>query len=463
MTRRVVSVGLLFSLALVIPAFAQTDPGVRPGAAGAGPALASVLDNNPATILSFFNDGKSRFQEVDSVGGALPGEAGFGLGPRYNSRSCVGCHAQPAVGGSGPAVNPQVGDATADGAHNSVPSFITVSGPVREARFIFFNVNGYPDPNQPNGGVEDLYTIAGRSDAPGCTTSVIGQPDFASNLANNNIIFRIPTPTFGSGLMENIEESTLLSNQAAQSGNSFGISGTFNHNGNDGTISRFGWKAQNKSLEIFAGEAYNVEMGVSNELFTQERPLPREDQTTGLPSQCKLNPTPEDHTNFNTAAIDTLSDTVSFAMFMRLLAPPVPSTTTPGGATSINNGRSLFNAIGCNVCHSPTLTTNGSRFTPSLGNAPAALFSDLEIHHMGTTLADNVSQGGAGGDQFRTAPLWGVGQRIFFLHDGRTRDLIAAIRAHNANGSEANGPSYNFFINLSSGQEQDIVNFLRSL
>lgn len=464
MTRRVVFVGVVFSLALVLPAFAQTDPGVRTGAAGAGPALSSVLANNPATILSFFNDGKSRFQEIDSVKGTVTGEAGVGLGPRYNSRSCAGCHAQPAVGGSAPAVNPQVGDATADGAHNTLPSFITLSGPVREARFIFFtNGSGNPDPSQPNGGVEDLFTIAGRSDAPGCTTSVIGQPDFATNLANNNIIFRIPTPTFGTGLMENIDESTLLSNQTSQSGNSFGISGTFNHNGNDGTISRFGWKAQNKSLEIFAGEAYNVEMGVSNELFTQERPLPREDQTTGLPSQCKLNPTPEDHTNFNTSAVGTLSDTVSFAMFMRLLAAPVPSTTTPGGAASINNGKSLFNAIGCNVCHTPSLTTNGSSLTTSLGGASATLYSDLEIHHMGTTLADNVSQGGAGGDQFRTAPLWGAGQRIFFLHDGRTKDLVSAIRAHNANGSEANGPSYNFFINLSSGQQQDILNFLRSL
>ena len=57
---------------------------------------------------------------------------------------------------------------------------------------------------------------------------------------------------------------------------------------------------------------------------------------------------------------------------------------------------------------------------------------------MGTGLADNVSQGTAGGDQFRTAPLWGLGQRIFFLHDGRTTDLTAAIDAHASSGSEAN-------------------------
>jgi CxxC motif-containing protein (DUF1111 family) len=465
-TRRVIPIALFLSLFFVVQVLAQgVDPGVRGGGAAAGSPLSSVAANSPVTILNFFNDGKARFQEIDSVSGTVSGEPGVGLGPRYNSRSCAACHAQPAVGGSAPAVNPQVGDATADGARNTVPTFITSSGPVREARFpFFFNSNNQPDPSRPNGGVEDLYTIAGRVDTPsGCSTSVIVQPSFSLAQSTNNIIFRIPTPTFGSGLMENIDDSTLLANFNAQAGNSFGISGTFNHNGNDGTISRFGWKAQNKSLEIFTGEAYNVEMGVSNELFPQERPLPGEDMTTGLPSACRVNATPEDHTNFNTTSIATLSDTVQFAMFMRLLAPPTPSTTTPGGATSITNGRNLFNSIGCAVCHTATLTSSSSSLTSSLTNANANLFSDIEIHHMGTTLADNVSQGGAGGDQFRTAPLWGAGQRIFFLHDGRTKDLVAAILAHNANGSEANGPSFTFFENLSTGQQQDILNFLRSL
>ena len=97
-------------------------------------------------------------------------------------------------------------------------------------------------------------------------------------MAENNIIFRIPTPLFGAGLIENLDDSTLLKNQMANLNNNLGISGSFNHNGNDGTITRFGWKAQNKSLHIFAGEAYNVEMGISNLLFPQDRPLPGEDQ-----------------------------------------------------------------------------------------------------------------------------------------------------------------------------------------
>jgi CxxC motif-containing protein (DUF1111 family) len=466
MTRRILPLAVLLVLIFPLQIVAQVDPGVRGGAAGAGGPLASVAANNPANILNFFNTAKGDFQEIDSVSGTIAGQDGAGLGPRYNSRSCAACHAQPAVGGSSPSVNPQVADATANGAQNTIPSFITASGPVREARFPFFFTNNQPDTSRPNGGVEDLYTIAGRTDAPGCTTAVISQPSFALAQNTGNIIFRIPTPTFGAGLIENIDDTTLLANASANANNSFGITGTFNREGNTGTITRFGWKGQNKSLEIFAGEAYLVEQGVSNELFTQERPLPGEGQSTGLPSQCRLfNGTPEDRTHFdgNGATGTTMSDTVAFAMFMRLLAPPTPSTTTPGGAASINNGKALFNAIGCNVCHTPSLTTTSSGFTPSLNNATANLFSDLEIHHMGVTLNDNVSQGGAGGDQFRTAPLWGLGQRIFFLHDGRTRDLVAAIRAHNSSGSEANGPSFNFFVNLTASQQQDILNFLRSL
>jgi CxxC motif-containing protein (DUF1111 family) len=89
-------------------------------------------------------------------------------------------------------------------------------------------------------------------------------------------------------------------------------------------------------------------------------------------------------------------------------------------------------------------------------------FSDIEIHHMGVGLADNVSQGNAGGDQFRTAPLWGLGQRIFLLHDGRTTSLLAAIQAHQSNGSEASQVEENFDA-LSPSQQQNILNFLRSL
>ncbi len=469
----------LLMSALSLPAMAQTDPGVRGGAingqAGATAtvplALPSVIANNPTGVHDFFTNGLGRFQDQEAISGG----ANNGLGPRFNFNQCSGCHLQPTIGGSGGPNNPQF-TAIANGIagpNDTTPAFITAHGPTREARFpFFFNSNGSVNTNAPNGGVETLFTISGLPLAKGCT---LPQPAFAAAAAANNLIFRIPIPLFGDGLVENIDDSTLLAVEMANENNGLGIGGTFNHNGNDGTIARFGWKAQNKSLLLFSGEAYNVEMGISNELFPQDRPLPGEDMSAGLPANC-LNLTgvgyPDDTTNFTntsgtagtTAANATiLSDIEAFAQFMRLLAPPVESTTTPGGATAISNGKSLFSSIGCAVCHTPAIaSTQPSNITPSLGGATVAAFSDFEIHHMGTGLADNVSQGTAGGDQFRTAPLWGLGQRIFFMHDGRTQNLVSAIEAHSSNGSEANSVISNFN-SLTVTQEQYILDFLRSL
>jgi CxxC motif-containing protein (DUF1111 family) len=472
---RLASVLTLIVVFLAGMAIAQTDPGVQNGNRGTGAALSSVLSNNPSGILSFFTDGQTRFQDVESVSKSPSGNNG--LGPRFNSNSCSSCHAQPTIGGTGAATNPQfslISSGVAPASGNTMPSFITANGPTLEARFpFFFNNNGSVNYNSPNGGVETLFVVTGRSDAGSCN---IPQPSFATAQAEGNIIFRIPTPVFGAGLIENLDDSTLLSNTNNNNNNYLGISGTLNHNGNDGTITRFGWKAQNKSLHIFAGEAYNVEMGISNELFPQDRPLPGEDGSgasglTGLPSNC-LNLTgtgyPEDTSNFtSTPNAAVLDDVSAFASFMRFLAPPPTGGVVLNGSqvssSTISAGSSLFSSIGCSVCHNPTAgTTQVSNFTSSLSKAPVNAFSDIALHHMGSGLADNVAQGNAGGDQFRTAPLWGLGQRIFLLHDGRTKNLITAIQDHASNGSEANFVEEQFF-NLSSTQQQEILDFLRSL
>jgi CxxC motif-containing protein (DUF1111 family) len=462
---------------------AQVDPGPRPGNAGAGGYYPSLNANEQ----NFFNQARLRFQEIDSVSGAIAGEAGSGLGPTFNGNSCAMCHAQPAVGGSSPGLkgpqnpipNPQVGLATLDGATNTVPSFISASGPVREARFI--TTTGQS--NAPfDGGVHGLYTITGRTDAPGCT---LAQPNFAQQLADHNVIFRIPTPTFGLGLVENTPDSSLASNLAANPSvkKLMGIAGKLNVSGNDGTVTRFGWKAQNKSLMIFAGEAYNVEQGVANEVFMNER--------SAVPG-CVFNTTPEDASVIvddgnTTGTVSAMSsDTVNFAAFMRLLAPPAPTTAS----ASELNGQKLFTAVGCVLCHSPSLTTAAAPYT-GMSNVTYHPYSDFAVHHMGSNLADGIGQGLAGPDEFRTAPLWGVGQRLFFLHDGRTSDLLQAIEAHSSSGSScvvsqsadqftANTESFQMssqartcgseantviaaFGLLKASQKQDLLNFLRSL
>jgi len=427
------------------------DPGVRGGPAGAGGAIPGLT----ASEQKFFDAGLEDFVEAEGVGD--------GLGPRFNLDSCTGCHTQPAVGGTSPAVNPQVAIATAFGARNAVPSFITPDGPIREARFKF-----KPDGTR-DGSVHALYVISGRvddtGDASGCN---IAQEDFAAQLARNNVIFRIPTPMFGAGLIEMIPDSAISANLKANASQKaalgiFGrhhvISGVPNLHGNDGTIMRFGWKAQNKSLLVFSGEAYNVEMGITNELFQTER-----DETTN----CQYATVPNDVTNTAGATgLDTISAIEKFAFFMRFLAPPTPSSTTPGGFTLITNGRRVFVDIGCALCHTPTLTT-GNTTVAALRYQAVNLFSDLALHGMGPGLADGISQGVAKGDEFRTAPLWGLGQRIFFLHDGRTKDLVQVIQAHRSAGNSRFGPSeanqvIDNFNELSEDDQQDLLYFLRSL
>jgi CxxC motif-containing protein (DUF1111 family) len=448
MKRTIATVALfLLSVSLAISAEVASDPGPRGEPLGAGEFFPKIN----AAVLAGAQDGKNRFSETET----FPG----GLGPLYNSGptgACSECHSQPAMGGSSPSAgvypfigqNPQATvDFNADGATNTVPSFITPNGPVREVRFVL-SPDGTPD-----GGVHDLFSVTGRSDAPTCA---LAQPNFAQQLAAGNVIFRIPLPVYGDGLIENIDDATILANQTAHAEmkTALGIHGHPNRSGNDGTITRFGWKAQNKSLLMFAGEAYNVEVGVTNELFPTERPEPGH----LLPAGCKTNATPEDTSNPGLTGLAVNSDITAFASFMRMLNQPTPAPPT----RSTLRGQALFSQAGCALCHTPSMTTATSNFDRSLSNVQANLFSDLLVHNMGTGLADGVTQGSANGQEFRTTPLWGIGQRIFFLHDGRTSDLLQAIQAHASSASEANG-SITLFNNLSPSQQQDLLNFLRSL
>jgi len=413
------------------------DPGVRTGDAGAGGFLRGLTDKQK----EFFQAGLVEFEEAEGVGD--------GLGPRFNLDSCGGCHIQPATGGTSPTVNPQVAVATAFGAKNKVPSFLTLNGPIREARFQY-----KPDGSR-DGGVHSLFVISGRVEdtvsAAGCTAV---QEDFEKQVVNNNIIFRIPTPMFGAGLIEQVPDHVIIDNM---NGNSFakqllGIHGRPN---------------RNKSLQIFSGEAYNVEMGITNEEFQQERDENPTCQfamvpNTVVPTEVVPSPTTDNSTEFS-------SPVTLFSFFMRFLAPPTASMTNPGGPDSITKGQQIFANTGCGLCHTPKLRTGPRLATvAALRNKDVNLFSDLLVHNMGPGLADDIVQGAARGDEFRTAPLWGLGKRFFFLHDGRTTDLVQAILAHSSAGNTQFGPSEANavifrFKNLGDGDKQHLLNFLRSL
>jgi CxxC motif-containing protein (DUF1111 family) len=453
-----VPVALLVCTVLGASLFAETnaerlphDVGVRAGAAGAGAPLEGI----GVYERKFFLAGRETLLEVTSITGSIS-ETGLGLGPRFNLDSCAGCHAYPAPGGSSPSVNPQIRVATEHGATNRVPWFVKRDGPVRVARFKL-TPEGAAD-----GAVHPLFTISGRTDQP-APTCQLPQPDFDRD--KNNLAFRIPTPLFGLGLVEAIPDSEIVRNLTAddEEKRTLGIAGRVSRSPMTGACARFGWKAQQESLLGFAAEAYHTEIGVTNELFPTE---------PDVEPGCLFNANPEDHIKYSELTNERgASEIELLAAFMRLSAPPLPAPVTE----SIRNGGALFSSVGCSLCHTPELKT-GNSVTPALNRKVIQPYSDFLLHHMGPALADGISQGSAGPDEFRTAPLWGIGQRIFFLHDGRTSDLLEAIEWHapsSASGSvrgqkhgvrpsEASGVIRRFQ-SLSSRQQQDVLDFLRSL
>ena len=219
-------------------------------------------------------------------------------------------------------------------------------------------------------------------------------------------------------------------------------------------MARFGWKAQNKSLLLFSGEAYNVEMGITNELFQTER-----DET----AKCQFATVPNNVTEHDAATPFEGAERRREVRDLHAVPRAAGGFADHAGRRAVDRQRiqTCSPRRGCALCHTPSLTT-GNSAVAALRNKTVNLFSDLLIHDMGVGLADGVSQGEAGPREFRTAPLWGLGQRLFFLHDGRTSDLITAIRAHRSTGSEGSGVTSNFN-GLSENQKQDLLNFLRSL
>lgn len=500
----------LLSMA-AFPGFAQKDHGVRPGPPGAGNPLNGLT---PIEQI-MFDEGLQRAVQLEAVcdecsddvigSHTEPDKANLrsttnssGLGVRYNGDQCTACHNQPALGGSGGYLVPNPQDppnrhrrpenpefdlmAHRKGATNHVPSFIQQYGPIREVRFAR-KPNGTPD-----GGVHQLFTVVGRSDIfpasqPNtCTANDLPPIDFEAQYKNGNVRFRIPLQLYGLGILDGIQDREILSRHDATAAirQELGIQGIPNRSGNDGTITRFGWKAQNKSITIFAAEAYNVEMGVTNDIFPQ---------ATDESPNCTANKSEpnditrmDDNDDRNQAFANPkheLPDWLMFAIFMRFLDAPQPIAFSPSAV----RGQQLFGTdpsnpgVGCFACHSPTMVTPPQSETAALQNVIAHPYSDLLIHHMGKGLADDITQGLATGDMFRTTPLWGIGQRRFFLHDGRTDDLLQAIQAHHSAGGECDdelrrvgcyGPSeanatIQRFNALSAEDKQAILDFLRAL
>src|SRR5215468_10598342 len=344
------------------------------------------------------------FEEVEQIAN--------GLGPVYNAQSCRECHQNPVTGGG---------------------SQVTEFGNGH------FNGTSFVDP--PGGSLNNDRAI---------------DPSIQERIQAGQEVrtFRISLGIMGDGFVEAIDSNTLAAIAAAQPSGQRGtlIQVPVSEAAGQVRVGRFGWKNQNSSLLSFAADAYVNEMGITSPL------QPTENTSNGR----------------SVAAFDTVADPedsgadiASFTLFMRSLKAPSVDATQAATA-SAQRGSTLFDLIGCAVCHVRSINTapagtviNGGAFTvpAALGDKTIHPFGDFLLHDVGT--GDGIVQNGGQGtrNMVRTAPLWGIRARDRLMHDGATVSRTDAILRH---GNQANGAATNFAF-LSAASQTDVINFLNSL
>jgi CxxC motif-containing protein (DUF1111 family) len=350
-----------------------------------------------------FRLGLDDFLEVET--------ADEGLGPAYNGTSCAVCHNVPAIGGGGTIVELRAAGRTPEGEYATYDN-------TGETLFQLFSVPGHSC----HAMVPATVTIFAR---------------------------RIPIPLFGAGLVEAIEDATLIALEDPADKNGDGVSGRVARivdlATRQGRIGRFGWKAQHATLLTFGADAYRNEMGITNDLFPQELAL-------SVPGErmkfCDPIPDPEDIRDPATGrrGID------NFESFMRLLAPPGRAASTD----AVRRGEEIFGAIGCATCHVPALVT-GPSTNPVFDRRPVPLFSDLLLHEVGT--GDGIMQGAAMENEIRTPALWGLRFRRPLLHDGSASTIEEAITRHRQEAESARMG----FERLTDADRAALIAFLKSL
>lgn len=375
------------------------------GAQGGPPPVGGPIAGLSPTEIQRFDAGRQEFLQNE----APP----TGLGPVFNGVSCAECHQAGAPGGAsanlGVSVVTRIG-AIVNGQYSDLEN---VGGPLIQAR----SLREILGPQYP----------VGREVIP-------SQAQFVSR--------RITTPVFGMGLIEAIPQETILARAGMPQGG--GIMGEanmiFNPETGQTEVGRFGWKSQVPTIHLFAGDAYRNEMGITNPTFNSEV-LP---QGQPIPPGADQTPDPEDPG----PSVNRLSD------FMRFSAPPTQLAQTP---TSLR-GQATFQRIQCGSCHVPSMTT-GNALSPALRFKQVNLYSDLLLHRIGARLADGIRQGDAEGDQFRTAPLWGLRFRRFFLHDGRATTVDEAIRMHGGEATKV----IDLYTRLNRGERSELLDFLNRI
>jgi CxxC motif-containing protein (DUF1111 family) len=365
------------------------------------------LNEDNVVALRSFNDNRFIFEEVEKIQD--------GLGPTYNAQSCRECHQNVVTGGAS-----QVAELR--------------SGRTEDGQF-FESLGG--------------TLIHSRATYPDIVEQITPE--------DNTRTFRISTNTLGNGFVESIANSTLLAIRSKQPPAMRGtaVMVPVLEAGSKARIGRFGWKGQHASLVSFSADAYLNEMGITSPLFPDENTS--NGKYVGYGSGYDPVPDPED---------DGV-DVVAFADFMRSTKAPSRGPITD----DVLAGEALFNKVGCDTCHTPSVTTArpGSKINGGALTVPAALgnkiihpYSDFLLHDIGT--GDGIPvlplpEYASTATQMRTAPLWALRTRNRLMHDGMSLTKQDAIQRH-AGQAAAVTKKYNA---LSDAEKSQLLAFLNSL
>lgn len=364
-----------------------------------------------------FQAGRATFLEEESVAD--------GLGPVFNENSCATCHTGPgtAIGGNTIRTETRFGTTTS-GAFDPLSN---LGGSLRQDH-----------------GIGRGDATSGLPNTPACASPFSFLAEVVPS-GSTIVASRRTTSLFGLGLVDAVQDATLIALASQQAHNTPATAGIVSLVPDPDTagperVGKFGWKAQNPTLHVFSGDAYVNEMGITSPSF------PNENCPQGDCSALVCNPRP----GVNDAAG---TDVTLFTDFMTLLAPPPRGTLAP----SDKEGENAFSRVGCADCHTPTLTTGPSPVA-ALANQTFHPYSDFLLHDMGS-LGDGIQQNHATGNLMRTAPLWGVRVQATLLHDGRATTLTNAILAHAGQASAARAN----FVALNQTQKNKLLAFLGSL
>lgn len=389
-------------------------------------------------------------------------DARDGLGPLFNTNGCQNCHIKDGRGHP-----PEKGD------KHAVSMLVRLSIPAMTAEQKKAYIKGgvIPEPNYgdqlqdfalqgevPEGTINIRYDEVPVTFSDGTVVTLrqpnvsITQLGYGPMHPQTQLSARVAPPMIGLGLLESIPDQTLIGWSDQQDQDNDGISGKVNRvwdvRKNDFAIGRFGWKAGQPNLMQQNAAAFNGDVGLTSALFPKEN-------CTATQSICDDLP--------NGGAPEVSNNILNFVEFYsQHLAVPVRRNVDD---PQVKLGQALFAKAGCDSCHKPSAKTEVRSDLPALSNQTIHPYTDLLLHDMGPGLADHRPEYLANGQEWRTAPLWGIGYtqevngHTYFLHDGRARNLMEAVLWHGGEAKMAQQQVLTF----NEKQRDALIAFLNSL